>query len=251
MPSRVFGDSPPAADGRISYGDQASQFVDFRRPRGQDQGEARGEAPAPLAVMIHGGFWRVRYGLEHSAHVCAAISSAGFATANLEYRRVGEPGGGWPGTLEDVTRGVAFAREHAREFGGDRARTFVLGHSAGGHLALWVAGRFHDLKRAVGLGAVANLELAFSLALSDCAVAEFLGGTPVEVPERYAEADPARPTPVPRVLIHGDADDIVPVELTRRFAAPATRIEIPGADHFAVVDPQHPAWQFVLAELKG
>ena len=242
MPPRVWNHPPPAADGREPYGDQASQFVDFHRP-------ASG-GPAALAIMIHGGFWRVRFGLEHAAQVCGALSAAGFAAANLEYRRVGEPGGGWPGTLQDVKSGVAFARARAAQYGGDSARTVVLGHSAGGHLALWVAAEFHDLARVIGLGPVANLELAFTLALSDGAVVDFLGGTPHEFPERYAEADPARPTPVPRVLIHGDADDIVPVELTRKFAAPARRIEIPGADHFAVIDPQHTAWQIVLAELK-
>ena len=242
MPSRVSEDLLPAADGRLSYGGHGSQFVDFRRPAGRET--------APLAIVIHGGFWRVRFGLEHAAHVCVALAAAGFATANLEYRRVGEPGGGWPGTLQDTRTGVRFARGHAAEYGGDRARTVVLGHSAGGHLALWVAAEIQDLTRVIGLGPVANLHLAFSLALSNCAVAEFLGGTPDEFPERYREADPARPTPVPRVLIHGDADDIVPVELTRQFAGAAKRIEIPGADHFAVIDPTHPAWEIVLEELR-
>jgi acetyl esterase/lipase len=198
--------------------------------------------------MIHGGFWRVRYGLDHAAEFCTALAAAGFAVANLEYRRLGEAGGGWPGTLEDVKAGVACARARAAEFGGDAARTVVLGHSAGGHLALWVAAEIPDLTRAIGLGAVANLELAFTLALSNCVVADLLGGSPQDVPERYAAADPARPTPVPRVLIHGDADDIVPVSLARRFAAPAERLEIPGGDHFAVIDPGHAAWKVVLRE---
>jgi acetyl esterase/lipase len=210
-----------------------------------------GDGIRPLAVMIHGGFWRVRYGLDHAAAFCSALAAAGFAVANLEYRRVGEPGGGWPGTLQDVKAGVAFARDRAAEFGGDAAHTVVLGHSAGGHLALWVAAEIAGLTRAIGLGAVANLPLAFALSLSNCAVGEFLGGTPEEVPERYVEADPARPSEVPRVLIHGDADDIVPVCLARQFAAPAGRIEIPGGDHFAVIDPARAAWKVVLAAVGG
>lgn len=226
---------------RVYYGREASQFVEFRRAAGED--------PAPLAVMIHGGFWRVRFGLDHAAQVCDALAAAGYATANLEYRRVGEPGGGWPGTLRDVKAGVEFARDHAGEYGGDPARTVVLGHSAGGHLALWVAAEIQDLTRVIGLGPVANLELAFTLGLSNCAVADFLGGSPGDFPERYAEADPARLTLVPRVLIHGDADDIVPVELTRRFAGAGKRIEIPGADHSMVIDPAHEAWNVVLAEM--
>ncbi len=133
--------------------------------------------------------------------------------------------------------GIAFARAHAPSFGGDPARTIVLGHSAGGHLALWAAGEIPGLTHAIGLAPVACLETAFTLALSNYAVSEFLGGAPAAFPDRYAAADPARPTHVPRTLIHGDADDIVPIDLTRRFPAPATRIEIPGADHFAVLDP--------------
>jgi acetyl esterase/lipase len=236
MPARVLNDP-------LFYGDQPSQFVEFRRPPAA--------ATAPLAIMIHGGFWRVRYGLEHADKICDALAAAGFVTANLEYRRVGEHGGGWPGTLQDVRNGVTFARDRAAQFGGDASRTVVLGHSAGGHLALWVAAEIPDLRRVIGLGPVANLQLAYTLGLSQCAVAEFLGGTPADVPQRYAEADPARATPVPRVLIHGDADDIVPVELTRQFEALATRIEIPGADHFAIIDPGHSCWPVVLREARA
>uniref|UniRef100_Q01ZT5 Putative lipase/esterase n=1 Tax=Solibacter usitatus (strain Ellin6076) TaxID=234267 RepID=Q01ZT5_SOLUE len=234
MPEPVRYDPPS----RLAYGKESSQFIEFHR--------AAGPGPHPLAIMIHGGFWRARYDLHHAEPLCAALAAAGFTTANLEYRRVGEPGGGWPGTFDDVTAAVAFARDHAPDFGADSARTFVLGHSAGGHLALWVAAEIPSLTRAVALAPVADLPLAHSLALSNCAVGEFLGGAPGEFPARYAFADPARPTPVPRLLIHGDADTIVPIELSRRFAAPSTLIEIPGADHFAVIDPTHAAWRSVL-----
>ena len=226
---------PPS---RLPYGNEPSQFVDFHR--------AAGPGPHPLAIMIHGGFWRARYDLHHAGAFCDALAAAGFTTANLEYRRVGEPGGGWPGTLDDVKTAVAFARDQATAFDADAARTIVLGHSAGGHLALWVAAEIPTLARVVALAPVADLPLAHSLALSNCAVAEFLGGAPHEFPERYAFADPARPTPVPRILLHGDADTIVPIELSRRFAAPSILIEIPAADHFAVIDPSHAAWQLVL-----
>ena len=219
---------------RQHYGDQASQFVDFRR--------AAEGAGRPLIINIHGGFWRVRYDLQHAEPLCEALSAAGFVTANIEYRRVGEPGGGWPGTFDDVKRAVAFARQHAPQYGGNPSRTIVLGHSAGGHLALWVAAEVPDLTAAIGLAPVASLHQT----LSDNAVAGLMGGTPTQFPNRYAYANPARPTPVPRVIIHGTADDIVPIALSRAYAAPARLIEIPGADHFAVIDPQHPAWQTVL-----
>ena len=197
--------------------------------------------------MIHGGFWRVRYDLLHAAPVCAALASAGFAAANIEYRRVGEPGGGWPGTFDDVKQAVSFAREHAPRFGGDPTRTVVLGHSAGGHLALWVAAEVRDLAAVIGLAPVASLHQS----LSDNAVAGLMAGASGEFPDRYAYADPARPTPVPRLLIHGVDDEIVPISLSRGYAAPARLVEIPGADHFAVIDPQHLVWPLVLQEIRG
>ena len=177
--------------------------------------------------------------------VCEALAAAGFATANIEYRRVGEPGGGWPGTFDDVKLAVAFAREHAPQYGGDPSRTVVLGHSAGGHLALWVAAEIRISPPSIGLAPVASLHQT----LSDKAVAGLMGGDPAQFPDRYTYADPARPTPVPRVLIHGTADDIVPIALSRDYAAPARLIEIPGADHFAVIDPKHAAWHIVLHEV--
>jgi len=223
---------PPPADERLWYGDAASQFVDFRRAVGPVRG---------LAIMLHGGFWRARYDLVHAGHLCAALAEAGWSSANVEYRRVGEPGGGWPGTFEDVKRAVYFAREWA----GGQARAVVLGHSAGGHLALWVAGEVPDLTCVIGLAPVASLDQA----LSENATSEFLGGGPEEVPERYAYADPARETTVPRILIHGGADDTVPICLSREYAAPARLIEIPGADHFSVIDPLAPAFEVVMATL--
>jgi acetyl esterase/lipase len=238
---RVLAHPPPPADQRLRYGERDSQFVDFRRPA---TGVGR-----PLAIMIHGGFWRARYNLLHAGHLCAALAAAGFATANIEYRRVGEVGGGWPGTFEDVKLAVAFARERAAQNGGDPSRTVVLGHSAGGHLALWVAAEIRDLAGVIGLAPVACLRQAFTRALSENAVADLMSGGPDDVPERYAYGDPARSTPVPRVLIHGDADDIVPIALSRAYAAPARVIEIPGADHFALIDPQQSAWHIVLKEV--
>jgi acetyl esterase/lipase len=177
--------------------------------------------------------------------LCEALAAAGFATANIEYRRVGEPGGGWPGTFDDVKRAVTFAREQTPQYGGDPLRTVVLGHSAGGHLALWVAAEIPDLSAVIGLAPVASLHQT----LSDNAVAGLMGGTPAQFPDRYTYGDPARPTPVPRVLIHGTADDIVPIALSCDYAASARLIEIPGADHFAVIDPQHAAWHVLLREV--
>jgi acetyl esterase/lipase len=250
MTQRIMSEPAPPADARVPYGESASQFVDFQFPA----------VPGvqPLAVMIHGGFWRAKFDLLHAAHLCRALAGAGFATANVEYRRVGEPGGGWPGTLEDVRQAVQLARQHTPEFRGDPRRTIVLGHSAGGHLALWLAGEIADLAGVVALAPVAALRLAWELRLGNGAVAEFLQGSPGDVPERYQAADPAgRPSAVPRVLIHGTADQIVPLELSREYVrlrlcdpAPVKLVELPAGDHFDVVDPQSRFHETVMREAR-
>src|SRR6267142_729690 len=117
MTPSVMNDAPPAADVRLTYGGRPSQFVDFRR--------SPVAGTRPLAVMIHGGFWRARRDLTYDGHLCIALGKAGYATANIEYRRVGEEGGGWPGTIDGVKRAVEFARDRAEEFNGDPARTIV------------------------------------------------------------------------------------------------------------------------------
>src|SRR5438094_2663080 len=128
MTPSVMNDPPPSAEARLPYGDHPSQFVDFRR--------AAHARNAPFVVMIHGGFWRARRDLTYAGHLCIALGEAGYATANIEYRRAGEEGGGWPGTFDDVKCAIEFARENAPSFDADPAHTIVLGHSAGAHLAL-------------------------------------------------------------------------------------------------------------------
>jgi acetyl esterase/lipase len=202
--------------------------------------------------MIHGGFWRQRRTLTYAGHLCIALGAEGFATANIEYRRTGEEGGGWPGTFEDVKRAIALARSRAPEFGGDPVRTILMGHSAGGHLALLAAAGFTDLLGAVSLAGVVNLQRAKVLNLGDGVVVEFMGGTPEQLPGAYRDADPVNHhSPVPRVLIHGTADDIVPYELSRDFPQPRRYVEIADADHFALIDPDSTAWLVVVRELRA
>jgi acetyl esterase/lipase len=179
------------------------------------------------------------------------LGEAGFATANLEYRRTGEEGGGWPGTFEDIQRAIPFARQHAAEFGGDPERTVLLGHSAGGHLALLAAAEFPDLRGAVSLGGVANLRRAWELRLGDDVVTEFMGGLPDQMPESYRQADPVyRTSTVPRVLMHGTADDIVPAEISRDFPQPCRYVELAGCDHFEPIDPASGVWPRVVEEVR-
>ena len=188
----------PQADARIAYGPDPHQFGDLRVPRVN--------GPHPVVIFIHGGFWKAKYSLEHAGHLCAALTNAGAATWSLEYRRIGDPGGGWPGTLADVKQGTQHLRKLASAHSLDLDRVVVAGHSAGGQLALWLAAeRAIPLRGVVSLAGVLDLKRAFELGLSKGIVATFLGGSPAEVPERYAQASPIQRLPIatPQRLLHG------------------------------------------------
>ncbi|MDY7228965.1 alpha/beta hydrolase family protein [Hyalangium rubrum] len=250
----------PAADARIPYGQEAHQFGDLRLPSGP--------GPHPVVVMVHGGFWRAKYDLEHVGHLCADLTRRGYATWSLEYRRVGHEGGGWPGTFEDVGRGTDFLRTLARSQPLDLSRVVLMGHSAGGHLALWLAARsrlrpgepLHGAepfmpRGVVALAGVVDLERAHALRLSNNIVEEFLGGTPAQVPERYRLGSPSALAPigVRQVLIHGTEDDTVPVSISADYHARATKlgddvrlIPLPGAGHFEVINPLSREWPQVV-----
>src|SRR5687768_4480719 len=126
MSESILSRPPPVADHRLRYGPEPDQLGDLRLPKNS--------GPHPCIVVIHGGFWRVRYDLEHTGHLCAALTERGVATWNIEYRRVGTPGGGWPGTFRDVADAAADLFANAPRYRIDRTRVAVLGHSAGGHL---------------------------------------------------------------------------------------------------------------------
>ena len=215
---------------RIAYGANENQYFELWRPR---------QASAGTAVMIHGGFWRAKYDLAHARPFCAALAARGMLTANLEYRRVGQPGGGWPGTFEDVVAGIKAATESL----GDAP--VVIGHSAGGHLALLAATEGLPLRTVVALAPVADLRRAYDLNLSNGAVREFLGTTPESDPGRYDLACPSRKAvSIPRLLVHGTEDEDVPTSISRAFVAahnddpqPPKLIEIGGAKHMELIDP--------------
>jgi acetyl esterase/lipase len=225
--------------GRVSYGDDPSQFFELWRPQG---------TPAGVAVMIHGGFWRAKYDLSHANPFCAALASRGMAIANLEYRRIGQIGGGWPGSFHDVVAGVAAA---SARLGGTPV---VIGHSAGGHLALRLTTEPVSLRAVVALAPVADLRLANKLNLSNAAVAEFLGASPEKAPGRYDEACPSKcASSLPRVLVHGTEDEDVPIAISRAFVearrndpVPPTLIEIPDAKHMDLIDPESVAGAKVM-----
>ncbi len=265
MPNRSILDlAPPWADARLPYGPDPSHFGDLRLPMGV--------GPHPVVMVIHGGFWRARYSLAHTGHLCAALTTAGFATWNLEYRRLGDPGGGWPHTLLDVGRGADYLRDVSAHYPLDLTRLLAVGHSAGGHLALWLAARHRlaadnelyldhplPLRGVISLAGVSDLISAWLLRLGNGAVGELLGGTPDTLPARYAAASPAEllPLGVPQVLIHGTEDSNVPFSMSQAYTAHAgaagdhaTLIPLPGMGHFEPIDPRSGAWPMVLAAMR-
>jgi acetyl esterase/lipase len=237
--------APPRADARVAYGGDSNQFLDLRLPPGKG---LRG-----LVVSIHGGYWRARYDLGYMGHLCAALTAKGIVTANLEYRRVGNAGGGWPGTFADVRAAFQFLLQNSRQYQFDLGRVVVIGHSAGSQLGLCLAAHEKGVKAVISLAGVVDLQRAYALHLSNDAVVEFLGGTPAEVADHYREADPMKLAIQARQwLVHGAEDDIVPPAFSRDYVGAkqkakedARLVEIAGAGHFEVVDPRAAAWKDV------
>lgn len=248
----ILTKTPPPPDERVSYGADANQFVEVRLPHSQGL--------YPVAVNIHGGFWRAKYGLAHAGHLCEALRNSGIGTFNVEYRRVGNQGGGWPGTFEDIRTAYRFIRQEHSRFRIDPDRLVVMGHSAGGQLALCLASQEASVRSVISLAGVVDLTQAFSLHLSNDAVAEFLGGKPDAVPEHYREADPME-FHIPHArqcLIHGTTDDTVPPSFSRDYAAQKRKahelvelIEIPNANHFDLIDPTSAAFGQVAGRVRA
>lgn len=208
-----------------------------------------------MAVVIHGGFWKARYGRRLMTEVCRDLARHGWAAWNLEYRRLGRlNGGGWPTTLEDVAAGID-ALANVDDI--DRTRVVSIGHSAGGHLAAWAATRDDPSVRltgAVAQAGVVDLALASELMLSNGVVHRFMGGTPAERPERYAAASPAARVPlgVPTLVVHGGRDENVPAVMSERFVDAARaagdtveHVHLEDEDHFGHVQPGNPLWSAV------
>lgn len=241
---------PPAR--QIAYGEHPDQVGNLHLPVG--------EGPWPVVVLIHGGFWRLGWDRTLMTPLARDLATRGIAAWNVEYRRVGQEGGGWPGTLEDVAEAADTVAALA---GIDPTRVVTVGHSAGGHLALWLAAR-HRLAPgqpgagprlrpcgAVSQAGVTDLARGAVEALGDGACEALLGGTPEELPERYAGASPAAllPLGVPVLLLHGSLDDIVPPGQSHAFAHAARAagdvvevVDLAGADHFDVIEPAHAGW---------
>jgi acetyl esterase/lipase len=235
----ILGDPPPPpADVRLPYGPEPLQFGDLRLPGGA--------GPHPLAVVVHGGYWKANWNLIHTGHMCGALAAAGIATWNLEYRRAGDPGGGWPGSADDVARGVEHAARLAERYPLDPGRTVLVGHSAGGHLALVTAKRLR--LPTIALAPVSDLRESWRRGDGCGAAAAFLGSE-----DAIAAASPREllPLGVPHLVVHGTEDDVVPFAMSRAYAeaagGEAELVPLEGAGHFEPVDPLAAEWPRVAA----
>ncbi|GAA2747673.1 alpha/beta hydrolase [Terrabacter aerolatus] len=230
-----------------SYGSDPAQVYDVLPPA------AGAPAVTGTVVVVHGGFWRAQYDREHARPEAAAFAGAGYHVVLAEYRRVGMPGGGVPGTLEDVRDLLASVSSQP-----DLPKPIVLvGHSAGGQLVAWAAGqpwaRERGIVGVVSLAGVVDLGAADRLHLGSDATRDFVGSGPGTAAWTSADPMSTLPPKVPVRLVNGADDDTVPHEVADAYVARAraaggdvTEDLVAGADHFAVIDPTTPAFAHVL-----
>lgn len=251
----------PPADRVIAYGESPQQVAELRLPKR--------DGPHPVVIVIHGGCWQTPWAVDHVRGLAAALTAEGVASWSLEYRRIGDPGGGWPGTLADVARGADHLREVAAAHRLDLGHVVALGHSAGGQLALWLAARPRrpkssslgserplPIRGVVSLAGISDLRQAAADAVCGDAVPRLLGGPPAAREDRLRQSSPIEllPLGVPQRLVWGSEDELVPLSQARSYEAAARRagdavaLEIvAGAGHFELVDPASAAWSAVRA----
>ena len=247
---------PPPGE-KIAYGPAPQQFGELRLPTGKPPRKAGW----PVVLLVHGGCWQAEYDYVYFNRMAAALAGAGMASWTLEYRRIGDAGGGWPDTFLDVAQGTDALRTIAKTHPVDVTRVVSMGHSAGGHLALWLAARHKlatasdlyrpqplALKGVVGLAAITDLARYRIGEPDSCnaSVDRLMGGTDAEQPQRYAEGSPRAllPLGVPQWFIQGNADAIVPAAGVQAYAQAAReagdRVTLTledGLGHFDTVAP--------------
>ncbi len=248
----------PVPDERLHYGADPLQFVDLRLPLGP--------GPHPVMVLIHGGCWLSEFDITHIGKLAAAFTAHGIATWTVEYRRVGDAGGGWPGTFEDIAAAADFLPGVADQYNLDTARVIVVGHSAGGHLALWLAARnrftagqpFYgknpvELKGVLALAPAPDLAWLHKEMVCGHVIDKLMGGSPLQYPERYAVASMMALTPValPQWLVIGKFDADWAMVGERYFNAATAAgdnvrlIEAKHSGHFEMIDPDSTTWPLV------
>ena len=253
---------PP--DHRIPYGDDSLQFGNLRLPKGP--------GPHPVVLFIHGGCWLSQYNITHAAPFEQALADSGYAVWSIEYRRTGNPGGGWPGTFNDIAKGADFLRELAPRYALDLNRVIASGHSAGGEFALWLASRSKLSRESplfasdpirihgvLGLAPAPDLEGLHASGVCNNVINRLIGGSPAEYPDRYAAVSPMQlaPVTVPAVLVIG-AHDRSWAPVGRAYLARARSvgdsttlaIDAPESGHFDLLAPTTTTWPIVMEALK-
>lgn len=240
------------------YGAHAAQFGELSLPDGPRR-------PGTV-VIVHGGFWRAAWNLALGRPLAADLVTRGYAVWNLEFRRLGD-GGGWPATFEDVAAGI----DLLADLDIDASHVIAVGHSAGGHLAAWAAGRQKlpadapgaaprvAVTGVVSQAGVLDLVACAEQLLDDSAAAQLMGGMPAQRPDEYRLADPIAAVPVaaPVVCLHSRADDRVPFRMSEDYVAAAARaggaatLHETAGDHFSLIDPAAPDWTVVVDALPG
>jgi acetyl esterase/lipase len=261
----------PVATQRVAYGKDPLQFGELRLP------DSAG--PHPLAIVVHGGCWMAKLGnmderavaMDNMRPLAAALAESGIASWNIEYRRLGNAGGGWPGTFRDVASGADFIRTLASEHPLDLKRVISIGHSAGAHLALWLAARptlpetsdlySRDPVRLAGvvsLDGPADLKATIPLQQPVCGspvITNLIGGSPEERSDRYRDGSPIEHLPlgVPHAFFTGRmfAGHAAPYEAAvKRAGDSVEHVALPSAGHFVFIDPQSEVWPQVLRSVR-
>lgn len=260
---------PPARqepDGTVRHTVPVSRAVLSRTAREPDRTQRYGQEPLQVydvwspagatvtVFLVHGGFWRAEWDRQHLRPMAAALAEAGLAVALPEYHRTGAPGGTWPAPGADVASALAAVHEDA-DLPGD---VVLVGHSAGGHLAVWLLHRpeASTVRGAVSLAGCLDLRMVGRLGLDDGAADALMGGTDwLAAPVLDADPCDLGPAPVPVLLVHGRDDELVPLEvstswLTRCGTAGRDQLTVlEETDHFDLIDPQSHAWPTVLEQV--
>ena len=255
--------SGPAPTATFAYGAAPSQFAELFRPAGA--------GPFPVVVLVHGGCWTVQFGGIRQMHnVAGALAARGIAVWNVEYRRADEPGGGYPGTYQDINAALDKLASEAARHQLDTRRIVAMGHSAGGQLVQWMAGRskiaptsalFHPnhlpVPSIISLGGLADLRHEQDLIKSSCGrdMVQLAGSPSAQRPDIYADTNAAdlMPNGSRTVLITGALDTISPPRVAYAYAArsqaagdQARVLILPGASHYDEIAASSPAWTLIL-----
>jgi acetyl esterase/lipase len=264
-------DEEPLVAIPLHYGEHPAQVADLYAPTDRPDGSPpERDGRLPVVVLVHGGFWQAGYDRTLMDPLVTDLTARGWPVLNVDHRSVGDDGG-WPGTFEDLGAAVDLLATHpaAADASVDPRRVVVVGHSAGGHLALWSAARSGLPEGApgaapavvpigvVGQAAVCDLVTGAAANLGEGACQSLLSGAPTDVPERYTLASPAARLPlgVPTVLVHGTGDDVVPKDQSEQYAEQAqaagddVQLELVQAGHVDHLDPTSRAWQAVVDSL--